>query len=141
MEEKDIKKSRCAKLSKEQDEPMKLYTFCIYYQSVRYIKLLNQPPFSLCFGLTCHTPHSQRLEDNIIGYQHHNPIIDQAYRLDRTIQYIQYCSGVTMNRSIGYLSVSENVEEFSSFVEMMLSSPEMSLDSRDRHLYIWNPIP
>ena len=135
---KDSKKSRYVQSSEEQEEPMKLYKFCIYYQSVRSIKLLNHPPFSLCFGLTCHTPHSQRLEDNIIGYQDHNPIIAQAYSLMRTLKGVRYCSCDTMNRLISSLSISETVDEFSSFVEMMLSSPEVSQLSR---LCIYRPIP
>ena len=99
---KDSNKIRYAKSSKEPEEPIKLYAFYIYYQSVRFIQLFNQPPFYLCFGLGCHTPHSQRLEDGIIEYQHHNPIIAQAYNLKRTVQAQHWTDHDTINHFIGY---------------------------------------
>ena len=119
---KDSKKSRCLTTSKDPDQPMKLYAFCVYYQSVRFIKFLNQPPFYLCFGLTCYTPYYQRLEDNIMQYQHHNPIID---RIARFFRIIRYCSNDIINKVLSCECVCES-DEFKIFVEIMLSSPEIS---------------
>ena len=56
----------------------------------------------------------------------------------RTVQVQYWTNHDTMNHFIGYLSVSETVDEFNSFVEIMLSSPEMS---QLTYLYIYSPIP
>ena len=94
---------------------------------------------SLLFPCVLDTPYSQRLEDNIIGYQDHNPIIAQAYSLMRTVQEVRYYTGEdTMDRLITRLSICETVDEFSSLVEIVLSLPEVS---QLRRLHIFYPIP